>query len=118
VATAAVRGDATLIALAPVRGADERPAYRVRLGDAPFPLVVLLEAEPADCERYAATLLAPTDATLWRGTDLGLDAYDAVPIVIDSALLAPGDYRFELSTDPTCGTPNRIVARYGLRVLR
>jgi hypothetical protein len=111
----AVRGDATLIALAPVRSSEERPAYRVRLGETPFPLVVMLEAEPSECDRYAATLLGPTDATLWHGSGLELDAYDTVPIVIDSALLAPGDYRFELSTDSSCRTPNRIVARYGVR---
>lgn len=116
-APAGVRADARVLALAPVRSANDRPAYQVRLGEAPFPLVALLETEPADCDHYSVSLLGPSGSPLWGGEGLKLDGYGTVPLVLDSSLLAPGDYDFELRTAADCATPDRPVARYGLRVV-
>lgn len=114
---ALVRGDAKLLTMAPVRGTQDRPSYQVRIGDDPVPLVVLLEFEPQGCEVFAATLTDPQDAVLWTGTGLTLNSFDTVSLVIEPALLAPGDYRFEVSTGAACTPPGNRVATYGLRVV-
>ena len=112
-----VRADVQLLTLSPVRGADAAPPYRVQLGDAPFPVVFLLEVEPTDCEHYAATLTDPDGHSVWQGDGLGLNAWDTVPLAVDSSLLSPGDYRFEVSSGSVCAIPGVTLARYGLRVL-
>lgn len=112
-----VRDDVQLLALSPVRSAAAAPSYRVQLGDAPFPVVFLLEVEPADCEDYAATLTDPGGKPVWQGDGLALNAWDAVPLAIDSSLLSPGDYRFEVRSGAACASPGRTLASYGLRVL-
>jgi hypothetical protein len=112
-----VRDDVQLLALSPVRSADTVPSYRVRLGEAPFPVVFLLEVEPTDCDDYAATLTDPGGAAVWQGDGLALNAWDAVPLAVDSSLLSPGDYRFEVRSGSACPTPQTALASYGLRVL-
>ena len=113
-----VRDDVQLLALSPVRSTDAAPSYRVRLGETPFPVVFLLEVEPTACEAYAATLTDPGGAAVWQGDGLELNAWDAVPLAVDSSLLSPGDYRFEVRSGSACATPQTTLASYGLRVLR
>jgi hypothetical protein len=112
-----VRDDVQLLTLSPVRSADAAPSYRVRLGETPFPVVFLLEVEPTACEDYAATLTAPGGAAVWQGDGLALNAWDALPLAVDSSLLSPGDYRFEVRSGSACATPQTTLASYGLRVL-
>ena len=112
-----VRDDARMLSLAPVRSAGERPSYRLELGDDPFPVFLMLEVEPTDCDRYAAEVVGPESTVLWQGDDLFLNAYDSIPLIIESSLLAPGDHRFEVRSATSCESAGQPVASYGLRVL-
>lgn len=112
-----IRDDVRLLSLSPVRSADATPSYRIQLGDTPFPVVFLLEVEPTDCEAYAASLTDPDGTAVWQGDGLELNAWDAVPLAVDSSLLSPGDYRFEVRSGSACAAPAVTLASYGLRVL-
>ena len=112
-----VRDDVQLLSLSPVRSAGAAPSYRVQLGDDTFPIVFLLEVEPTDCEDFAATLTDPDGDAVWQGDGLSLNAWDTVPLAVDSSLLSPGDYRFEVRSGAACAEPDLVLASYGLRVL-
>jgi hypothetical protein len=114
---AMVRGDAAILALAPVRSASIAPPYRLTLGETPFPVVLLLEVEPDSCEQFAVTLSGPDDVTVWHGEDLVLGTYDTIPLIIDSGLLQPGDYRVEVRPGAACAAPSRLIAGYRLRAV-
>lgn len=96
-------------------GSAQGPAARLRLSDQPRWIVLALELERPEHERYRAVLVDSDGETLWSAGDLVPNHLDALTVGLHSSFLAAGDYTFRVEAEtPDAGAVP--VATFAFRV--
>lgn len=93
-------GDFLVVSLGTERG---RARDEVVIRPDPDTRVVLLslELQEVDSDRYRVTLTNATGELVWRGENLAPNLYDTLLVALPPAFLAPGSYRVAIESVPT-----------------
>jgi hypothetical protein len=108
-----------ILSLSPERGGpgDAEPVHQVRLPATPGWIVLSLELDRPEYERYRVTLLSKGREEIWRSGGLEPNELDSLAVSLPTTLLKPGDYLLRVEGTPDGGKPSP-VAQFAFRALK
>jgi hypothetical protein len=108
-----------ILSLSPERGGpgDAEPVHQVRLPATPGWIVLSLELDRPEYERYRVTLLSKGAEEVWRSGGLEPNELDSLAVSLPTTLLKPGDYLVRVEGTPDGGKPTP-VAQFVFRALK
>jgi len=108
-----------ILSLSPERGGqgDAEPVHQVRLPATPGWIVLSLELDRPEYERYRVTLLSKGREEIWRSGGLEPNELDSLAVSLPTTLLKPGDYLLRVEGTPDGGRP-AAVAQFAFRALK
>jgi Putative zinc-finger len=108
-----------ILSLSPERGGpeDAEPVHQVRLPATPGWIVLSLELDRPEYERYRVTLLSKGREEVWRSGGLEPNELDSLAVSLPTTLLKPGDYLLRVEGTPDGGRA-AAVAQFAFRALK